>query len=186
MQASDVLRYAPARPLRRAEYDRLVSEGFFGDERVELIRGIVVEMSPIGPVHANPVDVLNELLVLALAGRARVRVQQPFVAADESEPEPDIAVVAPGSYAARHPDAAWLIVEVAESSLKHDRNTKAPLYAESGVEEYWIVDVTAQVVEVYDLPSGGRYGRVRTFSRGETLAPARFPDVTVAVDRLFE
>jgi Uma2 family endonuclease len=163
-----------------------VSEGIFQDERGELVRGIVVQMSPIGPAHANPVDVLTETFVSALQGRARVRIQQPFVAVDESEPEPDVTIVPPASYAERHPDTAWLVVEVAESSLDHDRSTKAPLYAESGVPEYWIVDVNAQAVEVHDLPATGHYGRVRTFRRGETLAPARFPDVTVAVDRLFE
>jgi Uma2 family endonuclease len=186
MQAHEVLRHAPPRRLRRSEYDELVGHGFFQNERVELIRGMLVERSPIGPSHSNPVDVLTEILVLGLVGVARVRIQQPFVAADESEPEPDVAVVPAGSYAHRHPDTALLIVEVAESSLDHDRNTKAPLYAESGVVEYWIVDVKSQTVEVHDLVSGGRYGRVRTFGRGEVLVPAPLPTVTVAVDRLFE
>lgn len=186
MQAHDVLRYAPPRRMRRSEYERLVNEGFFESERVELIRGMVVERPPIGPAHANPVDVLAEALVPVLLGRARVRIQQPFVAADESEPEPDIAVVPAGSYSQRHPDEALLIVEVAESSLEHDRNTKAPLYAESGVREYWIVDLTTRTVEVLDEPTPGGYRRSRTFSRGQTITPAQFPDVVIAVDRLFE
>jgi Uma2 family endonuclease len=101
MQATALPAHARPRRLRRTEYEKLAGEGFFHDERVELIQGIVVEMSPVGPAHANPLDLLVEKLVPALVGRARVRVQQPFVVADDSEPEPDLAVVPPGQYADR-------------------------------------------------------------------------------------
>jgi Uma2 family endonuclease len=109
----------------------------FEHERVELIRGMVLTMSPIGPAHADPIDVLTRRLVLAMGDRAVVRVQQPFAASDDSEPEPDLALVPPGRYAADHPRQARLVIEVAQSSLTYDRETKAPLYAESGVPEYW-------------------------------------------------
>jgi Uma2 family endonuclease len=116
--------------------------------RVELIHGRVVAMSPIGPAHASVVDRLAELLVPALVGRARVRIRQPFAASEDSEPEPDVAIVPAGTYADRHPDRAWLIIEVAESSLDYDRETKAPMYARCGVPEYWIVDVAGRALEV--------------------------------------
>src|SRR6202142_4152630 len=155
------------RPLTRAEYDRMGDLHFFRGERVELVRGTVVRKSPIGPSHASVVDRLVELLVPPLVGRARVRVQQPFAASDESEPEPDIAVVPSGSYSERHPDRAMLIIEVAESSLEYDRETKGPLYAACGVAEYWIVDVGDRVIDVCTEPSGGRYASVRRARAGE-------------------
>src|ERR1043165_617725 len=98
--------------------------GLFDDERVELVRGVIIAMSPIYPPHASPVDRLTEILVRALAGRARVRIQQPLLATDESEPEPDVAVVPLGDYTATHPDRALLVIEVADSSLRKDRLLK--------------------------------------------------------------
>src|SRR5262245_54823429 len=160
MQGLDVLSHARPRRIQRTEYERLVEQGLFEDERVELIQGIVVEMSPIGPRHSDPIDVLNRLFVMGVGARAVVRVQQPFAASDDSEPEPDLALVAPGCYRDRHPDRALLIIEVAETSLDHDRETKCPLYASSGVPEYWIIDVNARIVEVYDTPNADRYARV--------------------------
>ena len=175
----------PSARLRRAEYERLAGEGFFRGERVELIQGIVVEMSPVGPAHANPLDLLVETLVPALVGRARVRIRQPFVVADDSEPEPDLAVVPPGQYADRHADNAYLVVEVAETSLAYDRDTKASLYAAAGVGEYWIVDVNARCVEAFGQPSSGQYTRSRRAEADVELAVTGFSDVKVRVSELF-
>lgn len=185
MQATDVLLHARPRGIWRAEYERLVQEGFFDNEKVELIEGMIVEISPIGPAHANPVDVLVELLVPRVTGRARVRVQQPFALSDSSEPEPDLAIVPLGDYAEAHPTRALLIIEVAESSLDHDRETKAPLYARAGVPEYWIVDVAARVIEVHSQPIAGRYSSVQRSERDSVLAIAVLPDLTVEVGALF-
>src|SRR6266550_155246 len=121
---------APRR-LRRSEYDELVASGAFEDERVELLRGVIVSMSPNNPPHASPVQLLGQLLIPALLGRATVRIQLPIVAVDESEPEPDVAIVPLGDHARAHPDRAMLIIEVAESSLRKDRLVKGPLYAAS-------------------------------------------------------
>jgi Uma2 family endonuclease len=174
------------RPLRRAEYDRLVALGAFEDDRVELIRGNLVTMAPNYPEHANPIDVLTALLVVGVAGRARVRVQLPIVAVDESEPEPDLAIVPNGNYSHEHPEHAHLVIEVAVSSLKKDRDVKAPLYAASGFDEYWLVNVPAQTVEVFREPSPEGYRRVTTAERGSVLSPLAFADVEVQVDALFE
>src|SRR6478609_3237817 len=111
---------APAeviRPLRRAEYDQLIALGAFEDEKIELLDGEMVAMSPIGTAHGSAVQKLNELLVVALHGRAVVRCQSPFAASELSEPEPDFTVVSPGDYLDDHPGQAHLIIEVAESSL---------------------------------------------------------------------
>src|SRR5262249_47960652 len=151
MQAPEVFRAQPRR-LARTEYGRMAELGFFRGERVELIHGIVIRMPPIGPQPADVVDRLNALFVRALGDRARVRVQQPFVANDDSEPEPDVAIVPSRSYSHGHPDRAFLIIEVAESSLAYDRETKAPLYAASGVDEFWIVDIEGRAIEVFTTP----------------------------------
>ncbi len=183
MQAPEIFHARP-RQLTRAEYDKLGELGFFRGERVELIHGIVMRMSPIGTTHAEVVDRLSEWLVAALRGRARVRIQQPFLAADESEPEPDVAVVPLRSYADEHPKEASLVIEVAESSLEYDRETKAPLYAASGAAEYWIVDLASRSVEIHDTPAGGAYARVRR-EGNERVSPAAFPDVAIEVSALF-
>lgn len=171
--------------MSREEYDRLTEQGFFDGERVELIEGMVVEMSPIGPNHADPVDVLTELFVKALSARARIRIQQPFSAGANSEPEPDVALVPPGRYATAHPDRAFLIVEVADSSLAHDRETKSHLYSRAGVPEYWVVDVPGRVVHVHDEIVDGRYARIRSFDRTKALSPSAFPDVALPLAELF-
>jgi Uma2 family endonuclease len=173
------------RPLRRAEYERLVALGAFEDERVELLHGVLVDMSPNKPGHVSPIDRLTMILVPALVGRAIVRVQSPMAAGDESEPEPDLAVVPPGDYRQEHPAHALLVIEVALSSLNKDRHVKAPLYAASGFLEYWIVDVAGQAVEVHAAPADGVYARVTRHGAGDTLRPAAFPDLAVRVGDVF-
>lgn len=185
MQAHDVLDHAQPRLMSRDEYERLVAAGMFEDERVELIHGIVVRMAPIGPAHADPIDVLNRHFVRALDERAVVRVQLPFAASDDSEPEPDLALVPPRRYADRHPHQAFLVIEVADTSLGHDRETKGPLYASSGVPEYWIVDVNARSVLVYDTVVAGRFTRTREFPVGERVVPSAFADAALDVADLF-
>ena len=174
-----------ARRMTRAEYDDLVQRGFFGEERIELIHGIVVRMAPIGPQHSDIVDELNLRLVRALGDRARIRVQNPSIADDESEPQPDIAVVPLGRYSKQHPDRAHLVIEVAESSLAYDRKTKGPLYAASGIPEYWIVDVNARVIEVHTLPVDGLYTSVTRVEESDTASPQAFPDFVLEVAELF-
>ncbi len=153
--------------------------GFFRGERVELIDGIVLGMAPIGPSHMSMVDRLGELLILRLAGRARVRIQGPLDAADGSAPQPDVAIVPSGLYADRHPDRAFLAIEVADSSLQYDREIKGPLYAASAVDEYWIVDVAGRAIEVHAHAKNGRYTETRRLGAGERLAVTAFPDVEI-------
>src|SRR4051812_37720826 len=169
--------FAPERirPLRRAEYDQLIQLGAFQNEKIELIEGQLVPMSPIGPPHSSAVQKLTALLVPAFAGRAAVRIQLPFAALDISEPEPDVAVVPSGDYDDDHPARAYLIIEVAESSLSFDRGVKLRLYAACGVPEYWIVNVADKSIEVHTEPSGGTFAKVDRFERGQTLRPKQFP-----------
>jgi len=176
---------ADHRPLKRAEYDRLVALGVFEGERLELLYGRLVAMSPQDPKHTSPISQLTMILAPALASRAIVRVQCPYYATDESEPEPDLAVVPARSYKAAHPERAYLVVEVAVSSAKKDRVVKGPLYARSGVDEYWLVDVTSETVEVYREPTEAGYATMTRFGLGDTLTIAAFPEVTVSVAAIF-
>lgn len=149
--------------------------GAFEDERVELLRGVIVRMSPHGPAHDAPLDRLTELLILALGARAKVRVQSSFIAANDSEPEPDLCVVPRQDYDLAHPNQAYLIVEIAASSLAKDRGVKGPLYAESRVPEYWIVNVSEHSFEVYTDSDGAVYRNVKTCRAGERIQLSRKP-----------
>src|SRR5260370_7503869 len=130
----------------------MVAAGVFGEDRVELLHGIIVAMSPNDPPHASPVELLTEILVPALAGRARVRVQLPILSADEAEPEPDIAVVPIGDYSRQHPSSAVLIIEVAYSSLRKNRLVKAPLYAKSRCANHCIIVFLPLTLDVHPHP----------------------------------
>jgi Uma2 family endonuclease len=169
------------RPLRRREYERLVDAGAFENERIELLYGVLLRMSPHGPPHDATIEQLTELFVGIFRGRARVRVQSAFAASDESEPEPDIAIVPLGDYSREHPTKAHLIVEVAASSLPVDRGVKARLYAECGVPEYWVVNVVDGLIEVHAAVVRGAYTRVTPFRRGESIRLIEFGDVEIAV-----
>lgn len=176
---------ARIRPLKRSEYDQLVLLGAFEDERVELLYGTVVTMSPTDPSHDESIDSLDELLSDLLRGRARVRVQSSFAASDDSEPVPDILVVPAQTYWRDHPSRAHLVIEVARTSLRKDRGIKARLYGSVTVEEYWIVEVDAGCVHVLRDPDGEGHWRSRQVARrGETLTLVAFPDVSVPVDRV--
>ncbi len=173
------------RPLQRAEYDQLVALGVFVGEPVELLDGALVTVSPIGPPHASTVQRLNELLLPRLTGRASLRIQSPFAAGPLSEPEPDVAVVPLGSYDTAHPNQAYLIVEVADSSLAIDRGAKARIYAECGVPEYWIVNLSERRLEIYREPMGGSYQQSLTLNEpGAELTLLRFPDVCLRLDAI--
>jgi Uma2 family endonuclease len=169
------------RPLKRVEYERLAELGAFRDEKVELVYGRIIRMSPIGGPHRYGVSRLNELLVRALEGRARVEIQMSFAASDDSEPEPDVAVVPLGDYLEAPPSVAFLLIEVAQSSLADDRGWKATLYAACGVPEYWIVNLVDDVIEVYREPGAEGYARVTRHGREEELRVPGFEDVVVHV-----
>ncbi|HUH01610.1 MAG TPA: Uma2 family endonuclease [Kofleriaceae bacterium] len=172
------------RPLRRSEYDRLVRAGVFCDERIELLAGMLVAVSPQGTEHSYAVRRLARALMRALGDRAEIFVQAPLALSAASEPEPDIAVVAPGDYLDEHPRSALLIVEVADTSLQKDSGPKARLYAEAGIQDYWIVDLTNDAVLLHRAPSGGAYTTLSRHQRGETIAMLACPDVDVSVDEV--
>lgn len=178
---AEMLAREKLRPLKRVEYDRLVSEGYFENERVELLFGMVVEMPPPSPEHVESVRRAHWLLARMLEGRAHVSAQSPYAASDDSEPEPDVFVAPNGDYWHHHPERAFLVIEVAESSLDRDRGPKRLLYASGHVDEYWIVNHDDRVVEVYRDAAAGTWRSVATYKPGDSIAMQAFPDVQLAV-----
>lgn len=171
------------RPLKRKEYDRLVELGAFEDEKIELLRGMLVPMSPQDYEHGDIITRLTMLLAPALVGKALVRVQLPLAVTDDSEPEPDIAVVSePGRRS--HPSKALLVIEVSGSTLKKDRGLKLELYAEAGVPEYWIVDVAKKTIEVHTGPSKQGYRRTVSYRRGAVIAPVKLRGLKIKVAQI--
>jgi len=158
----------------------MAAGGVFGeDDRVELIDGEVMELTPIGASHAGCVNRLNRLLVQAVGERAVVSVQNPVQVGDWSEPQPNMAVLRPrpdfyaGGHA--HPADVLLLVEVADTSGQYDRGVKVPLYLAGGIPEVWVVDLPGDAVEVFRQAGSARLGR------GEAIALAPLDGVVVDV-----
>jgi Uma2 family endonuclease len=179
-----ILRTEPVRPLKRVEYERLAKEGFFDDEKLELLFGVVVPMTPVDPAHPQSIFRIRRALERQLGERAYVRDQSPYAASEISEPQPDVAVVPALEYWSEHPTRAFLVVEVARSSLRKDKVTKALLYGLADVDEYWIVNHVDEVVEVYRDRHDGEWRQRTTHQRGETIAMVAFPDVQLAVSEI--
>jgi len=174
----------------RAEYDRLVSLGAFEGERIELLGGDLLVAEPQGAYHASAVGAADYALRSALLPGWIVRIQAPVSLDDESEPEPDLAVVAgrPQDYRAAHPARPALAVEVAESSLEFDRERKGSLYARAGIEHYWIVNLPEGVLEMYETPArdpsaayGWRYGVAVVLAPPASAPPLGFMARPLAV-----
>lgn len=186
------MRQAPLtlRRWTRAEYDRLVEMGLLDREPVELIAGQLVVAEPHGSYHASTLGAAGDGLRALLPAGWLVRVQLPVALDDESEPEPDLALV-PGAWAdyrAGHPARPALVIEVAESSLAFDRGEKGSLYARGGVSDYWIVNLVDGVLEVYRDPSpdpaapfGWRYRLMERLARDAVVSPLALPSVRVEV-----
>ena len=169
------------------QYQRMGEVGILHeDDRVELLEGELYEMSPIGSRHNACVDAFNELFRDVPRGTIIARVQGSFRLSPYSEPQPDLLVLRFRSdyYRSALPGPAdvLLLIEVAESSLGYDRNTKLPLYAQAGIREVWIVDVEHERLEVYRDPEGGSYRSVALVERGNVVAPLAFPDLAIRVE----
>lgn len=184
MEAAESLIVKQRARWTRAKFDRLVALGAFEGEQVELVRGELVARSPQGLPHGNVIEPLTELFVPALVGRARVRVQLPFVIDDETELIPDVAIVDKRAPKTAHPSAAHLIIEVADSTVRYDRVVKAPLYASAFVTEYWVVHVARAQIEVFSGPRSKGYAKHARVTRGALPVPG-FPNVVIALKDVF-
>jgi Uma2 family endonuclease len=173
-----------------AEYHRMIEVGIFREkERAELIEGEIIEMSPIGRLHAGTVDRIANTFSRRLGERAIVRVQNPVTFTDlVSEPEPDVTLLVPRPdfYTGGHPESAdiLLVVEVMDSSVAYDRAVKLPLYARAGVAEVWLANVNTHRVEGYRRPEPAGYAESRIFQEDDLLSIQAFPDVTFSAREL--
>ncbi len=158
------------------------------DDRVELIRGEILLMSPIGPPHHGTVIRANNRLVPIVGDRVLVAVQGAIRLDDWDEPQPDLFLLRPRDdfYTKSHPGPSdiFLIIEIADSSLDYDRTDKASLYAETGVHEYWVADITHDCVWAYSEIQERHYQTIRQFRRDESIVPQLLPDCSIPVDIL--
>jgi len=168
------------------DYHRMAEAGILGeDERLELIEGEIVAMSPIGLRHLSCVDRLNALLT-GLKPRAIVRVQGSIRLGDRSEPQPDLVLLKPRAdfYSTSHakPEDIFALIEVMDSSAAYDRGVKLALYARERIAEVWLVDLNEERVDVHRRPHAAVYTEHQIRMRGTSVSPEAFPDLVLAVD----
>ncbi len=174
----------------RDEYYKMGDVGLFNGVRVELIEGEIFEMSPQYGPHGEAVTKVDDAVRVVFRRGYRVRVQLPLSLGINSDPEPDVAVAvgAPGAYRGGHPTTALLVIEVADSSLAHDRTHKASLYAKAGIADYWIVNVIDRQLEVHRDPApdaaqlyGFGYANITILKETESVSPLAAPQATIAM-----
>jgi Uma2 family endonuclease len=181
---------ATRRRFTRAEYARMAEAGVFGEcERVELIQGEIVQLSPPGRHHRAFVNNLNRLLSRRLPEHTVVSVQNPLPLDDDTEPQPDLAVLRVRAVSFRDVEAsapdALMVIEVADTSLAYDREVKGRLYARAGIAEYWVIDCAAETVEVHRGPSADGYRDVRLVRGSAEVSLQLFPDVVLRTADIF-
>lgn len=169
------------------DYMRMLEAGILTeDDRVELIEGGIIKMSPIGDPHAGCVKKTTALFYRIVGDRVVISVQDPIRLNDYSEPQPDVALLKPRKdyYAQAKPTPAdvLLIVEVADSSIDYDRRVKMPLYARALIPVVWLVDLNAEAIEVYSQPANGAYQVMQTAHRGDRLTLESLPDLVIMAD----
>jgi Uma2 family endonuclease len=177
------------------EYHRLAELGFFHeDDRVELIRGEIIQMAAKGTPHTTCCSNLLEELAILVAGKAKVRCQDPIILPSSSEPEPDFVIVRlrTDNYLSAHPTPLdiLLVIEIADSTLKYDQETKLPLYAEAGISDYWIFNLVKNQLETYTEPyqdSQGNFGYTvkRIVLPNQAIALPCFPDMSLDLSKVF-
>ena len=156
------------------EYQKMAKTGILNDDdRVELLNGKIIEMSPIGSLHAACVNRINALFSKALGSKVIVSLQNPLVIPPYSMPEPDVVLLKPREdyYARRHPRPkdVLLVLEVADSTLQKDKTIKKLIYAQAGIQEYWIVDIPNKKVQVFRSPAEKEFQMVESFSPNDRL-----------------
>ncbi|MGD1804147.1 Uma2 family endonuclease [Dapis sp. BLCC M126] len=171
------------------QYYKMLEAGIFNEnERVELIRGEIIEMSPIGIRHSACVKRLNELFFLRLGKAVTLGIQDPVRLNNTSEPQPDVSLLQrrPDFYETQHPqpENVFLLIEVSDTTVKYDQEVKIPLYAENNIVEVWLVNLTEKCLEVYRQPTANGYEIVQTFQKGETVTIQALSNVTFTVDEI--
>ncbi len=172
-----------------SEYYQMAQAGIFSeDDHVELLEGEIIQMSPIGSRHAACVDRLARLFFERVGRQVIVRVQNPVRLSDYSEPQPDLALLKPRAdfYSSEHPKPqdVLLVIEVCETSAEFDRSVKLPLYAQAGIPEVWLVDLSHERIEVHRKPSAQAYGYTLIVGRGAALTIESVPEIELQVEEI--
>jgi Uma2 family endonuclease len=188
MSMAEVIESVGLRRFTVEEYHLMAETGVFApEERVELIRGVIRQMTPKGRRHAIAVAKAIQVFAVQLSGRATVFVQDPLLKNGfHSQPEPDVLITSnpdPESYGTEQ-SSPLLVIEVADSSLKYDRDTKAALYADAEIPEYWVVNLVDDVLELFIHPQAGAYQSRTTYQPGHRISPRAWPDVEIDVAEL--
>ncbi len=168
----------------REDYERLADEGFFQPgERVELVDGVLFEMTPQSSRHAVAVRLVRQALGPVFAAGFDLLVQMPLALGEDSAPEPDVAVVRgnPRDHLVAHPSGAELVVEVSDSSLSHDRDRKTGLYARAAIPEYWILVLAKRQLEVFREPLEGAYRSRTLLKASDRISPLAAPEAAILV-----
>jgi Uma2 family endonuclease len=168
------------------EYEKMATEGIIKpDEKVELIRGEIIKMSPMGTRHAAGIARLTQLFSRKFGDLILLGVQNPIRLNNNSQPEPDLSLLIPRSdfYVAAYPcpQDIYLIIEVSDSTLDYDRYTKISLYAEANIKEVWIVNLKEECLEVYRHPLQGSYQDIQKYYRGEIIFIESFPIIELTL-----
>jgi Uma2 family endonuclease len=181
--ALDVRRFTPAEFLALAEVGILTS----GD-RVELLDGVIIKMTPIGDPHAATVDIYTEMLPSGVDRGTLLRVRGPLALDEHSRLYPDLMLLRRREDYYRlsppTPENVLLLIEVAETSVEYDRNEKLPRYANAGIPEVWLTILPERIIEAHTEPSSGRYAHTRIFALGDTITAGCFPDVALPVSEI--
>ncbi len=177
------------RLISAVEYHKMAEVGILKPtDKVELLNGEIIKMSPIGSMHAGYVNIIDELLSDALGKKVHINIQSPVRLDDHSEPEPDLLVLKrrKDHYLTRlpRPDDVYLLIEVADSTLEKDREVKALLYAEANISEYWILNIPDKQLEVFNNPQNGKYQNQIIIS-GQKTAKFNAFDVTIKASDIF-
>lgn len=171
------------------EYHQMLEAGILTErDRVELMAGEIIPMSPIGYRHASIVARLDDQLADRIGKQALRWIQNPILLDDQSQPQPDVVLLhpRPDYYASGHPQPKdiYLLVEVADSSITYDREIKIPLYAQAGISEVWLIDLNENTLEVYRNPLRDRFSHIQILQPNLTISSLAFPEITFTVAEL--
>ena len=188
-QFRELMARAPRRKFTVTDYHRMGDAGILHQhDRVELINGELYEMAPIGSRHAGVVAALTRVLTIGVADRGVLFVQNPIVIPDFSEPQPDLALLAPRLDGYRDalplPSEVKLVIEVADATLRWDRDVKIGLFGRHGIAEAWLVEIPRRLVTVYRDPGLQGYRLSMEIAQG-TVAPQALPELQVGIDAIF-
>jgi Uma2 family endonuclease len=171
------------------QYRQMLTSGVLQEgDRVELIEGEILEMAAVGSRHTSQVKRLNRIFSTRIAPSILISVQDPIELGPRSEPQPDLALLRfqADFYQSAHPQAedVYLLVEVADTTLEYDRTIKAPMYAQAGIREYWIVNLVDGLIEVYTQPHHQNYQQITRYRRGQTIAIQALPGLVFDVSEI--